>query len=505
MATLSLHDFEIDLFAKEPVSGPEGRPQSIAQLDICSSILEDLALKTLYVAGTLSTLDLSNKLRVSYGVANEVFCRLRTELCCQVTGMTGTIPQIAITTAGRSRAADLLQQSRYVGAAPVAFESYVKQVRDQSVKKVSIHAAAMEQAFSHLVIDKPTLRQLGTALNSGSSVFLYGPAGVGKTTIAEVLSRVLAEDEIWIPHAVEVDGQILTVYDPAIHKCHEEPEKPKGEFDFKTSSEFNKNDERWVRCKRPAVLVGGELTAEMLDLEFNPTSKFYVGPVQMKANNGVLIIDDFGRQRLRPEELLNRWIVPLDRRIDFLTMAGGKKIEMPFEMLVVFASNIDPSQLVDPAFIRRIKTKIKIGAITDEQFCEIFRRVAEENHVPFDEDIPQDLIHIVRDDLHQELRACYPRDIVEQVTWAARFDDKEPYIDRAALEQAVGAYFVRDPNAPPITWPPRVVAAAPKVVEISEVKEAPEATIEVKDTPEIKEPDKAKEPAEALEVSANAA
>jgi energy-coupling factor transporter ATP-binding protein EcfA2 len=360
----------------------------------------------------------------------------------------------------------------------------------------------MERAFAHLVLDKPTLRQLGTALNSGSSVFLYGPAGVGKTTIAEVLSRVLAEDEVWIPYAIEVDGQILTVYDPAIHHGPpEEPEKPRGEFELRTPSDFKTHDARWVRCKRPAVLVGGELTAEMLDLEFNPVSKFYVAPVQMKANNGVLIIDDFGRQRLRPEELLNRWIVPLDRRIDFLTMAGGKKIEMPFEMLVVFASNIDPSQLVDPAFIRRIKTKIKIGMITDEQFCEIFRRVAEENHVPFDDNIPQDLIHIVRDDLHQELRACYPRDIVEQVTWAARFDDKLPHIDRAALEQAIGAYFVRDPNAPPITLSFPVIVTAPKVVEIAGVKEDPEGKVasEVKDTVEVKEA------AEAVTASANAA
>ena len=197
--------------------------------------------------------------------------------------------------------------------------------------EVNVHRADVERAFAHLVMDDETLRQFGTALNSGSSVFLYGPAGVGKTTMAETLSRVLAEDEVWIPYAVEVDGEIITVYDPAIHNrvAELEPES---------------RDERWVLCHRPAVLVGGELTAEMLDLQFNPNTKYYVGPVQMKANNGVLIIDDFGRQRLRPDELLNRWVVPLDRRIDFLTLAGGKKIEMPFEMLVVFATNMDPAE-----------------------------------------------------------------------------------------------------------------------------------------------------------------
>jgi hypothetical protein len=191
--------------------------------------------------------------------------------------------------------------------------------------------------------------------------------------------------------------------------------------------------------------VGGELTAEMLDLQFNPVTKFYVGPAQMKANNGVLIIDDFGRQRMRPEELLNRWIVPLDRRIDFLTLGGGKKIELPFEMLVVFASNMDPAKLVDPSFLRRIKTKIEIGEVSDEQFCEIFRRVAHDSHVPFDPVVPMLLINFIRHTLRQQLRSCYPRDIVDQVRWAARYEERRPYLDQAALEQAISAYFLRDP------------------------------------------------------------
>jgi SpoVK/Ycf46/Vps4 family AAA+-type ATPase len=188
--------------------------------------------------------------------------------------------------------------------------------------------------------------------------------------------------------------------------------------------------------------VGGELTAEMLDLQFNSSSKFYVAPAQMKANNGVLIIDDFGRQRLRPDELLNRWIVPLDRRIDFLTLVGGKKIEVPFEMLIVFASNMDPAELIDPAFLRRIQTKIKIGEVTQEQFREIFRRVAAEKHVRFDDTIPGDLIDFIRISMKQELRSCYPRDIVNQVCWSAQYEGHTPYIDRAALQTALNAYFL---------------------------------------------------------------
>jgi predicted ATPase with chaperone activity len=393
-------------------------------------VLEDLALKNLYLSGSLSVLELSQKTRLSFEATNELFCRLRAELLCQVTGMTSNIPQIAITSQGRSRAMELLSQSHYAGAAPVSLESYIEQTRKQSVKNVEVHAADIKRAFAHLVIGSEMLRQFGTALNSGSSVFLYGPAGVGKTTIAETLSRVLAEDEVWIPYAVEVDGQIITVYDQAIHKRAPE-------------SEPENHDERWVLCHRPAVLVGGELTAEMLDLQFNAITKFYVGPVQMKANNGVLIIDDFGRQRLRPEELLNRWVVPLDRRIDFLTLSGGKKIEIPFEMLIVFATNMDPADLVDAAFLRRIQTKIKVGAVSDEQFCEIFRRVAAEQGVKGDEGICNNLIDFIRGTLNQELRSCYPRDIVNQICWAARYEGRKPYLDRAALVQAVEAYFLQ--------------------------------------------------------------
>jgi hypothetical protein len=201
-------------------------------------------------------------------------------------------------------------------------------------------------------------------------------------------------------------------------------------------------DERWVLCSRPTILVGGELTVEMLDMQFNPVTKFYVGPVQMKANNGVLIIDDFGRQRLRPEELLNRWVVPLDRRIDFLTLAGGRKIEIPFEMLVVFASNLDPYELVDAAFLRRIQTKIKIGVITDDQFREIFRRIVKDRDLESDPGMSDELIEFVRVTLKQELRSCHPRDIVNQICWEARYEGRKPHLDRASLTRAVEAYFL---------------------------------------------------------------
>lgn len=413
----------------QPVLGPAQRPQSLKQMDVPQSLLEDLSLKTLYLNGPLSVLDLSNRLHLSFGVTEDLFFRLRAELLCQVTGMSNNVPQLAITTQGRARAIDLLAQNHYVGPAPVSLENYSNEVRSQSVRDVEVHPADVERGFAHLVLEKHTLDQFGAALNSGSAIFLYGPPGTGKTSIAEALSRVLAESEVWIPYAVEVDGQIISVFDAAVHKRTDEPHP-------------NGHDERWVRCHRPAVQVGGELTVEMLDLEFNPVSKYYVGPVQMKANNGVLIIDDFGRQRVRPEDLLNRWVVPLDRRIDFLTLIGGKKIEIPFEMLVVFASNLDPAEFMEAAFLRRIQTKVRIGAVTDEQFCEIFRRVAHDHELEFDACIPKDLVDYIRLNLKEDLRSCYPRDIVNQVCWAARYEGRPPYLDRAALRRAVESYFL---------------------------------------------------------------
>jgi predicted ATPase with chaperone activity len=420
---------EQDFLKRAPIASPLVRPQSLAEVDVPLGFLEDLALKTLYLAGSISVLDLSTRLHLCYEIANELFFRMRTEVLCQVTGMAGNIPMLAITSQGRTRAMELLGQSHYSGAAPITLESYVEQTRRQSVKKVVVRPDDVNRAFAHLVVDQTTLDKFGAALNSGSSIFLYGPAGVGKTTMAESLSRVLAEDKVWLPYGIEIDSQVITIYDPAIHRRF-----PDEEPDF--------HDDRWVLCERPAVLVGGELTAGMLDLEFNPITRFYVGPLQLKANNGVLIIDDFGRQRVRPEELLNRWVVPLDRRIDFLTLAGGKKIEVPFEMLVVFASNMDPAELGDAAFLRRIQTKVKLGEVSDDQFREIMRRVTRENAVESDPSAVSFLIHYIHGTLRQELRSCYPRDIVNQILWSARYEGKKPYLDLASVNRAIAAYFL---------------------------------------------------------------
>ena len=412
--------------------GPPLPPESVAEVGVRQGILEDLTLKTLYLNGSMSLRELSTQMHLGFGVLNELLRRLRADHLCEVTGMTGNIPQIAITTNGRERAVELLSQNQYAGPAPVSLDAYVKRVQQQSVRDTEIHPPDVQRAFSHLVLEPTTLKKLGAALNSGTSIFLYGPSGTGKTTIASALSNVVSTDRVWVPHAVEVDGQIITVYDPHVHASADQQGDPQN------------TDARWMLCRRPTVLVGGELTIEMLELQLNPVSKFYTAPMQMKANNGVLIIDDFGRQRLRPDELLNRWVVPLDRRIDFLSLAGGKKVEIPFEMFVVFATNLDPATLVDAAFLRRIQTKIEVGTLTDSHFQEIFAAVCREFNLTYKQPVVEELIALIRKKYREPLRACHPRDIVNQIRWVARYEQTEPVLDSQAILDAAAVYFVSD-------------------------------------------------------------
>ena len=399
------------------------------ELGVRRSLIDSLAMKTLFQLGESSVHELSEHLHIAPYIVEGVFQRLRKEQLCQSMGMTGNTHRVSLTGAGRVRAAELLGVDQYVGPVPVSLGDYVERVRSQSVRDLTVNADDVLGAFKDLVLDDATLAQLGTAVVSGRAIFLYGAPGTGKTSVAECLAEVFRRESIWIPYAIEVDGQIITVFDAHVHERVEGAGGLNG-------------DGRWVRCRRPRRMVGGELTIDMLDLQFNPVTRFYTAPVQLRANNGFLIVDDFGRQRIPPADLLNRWVVPLDRHVDFLTMAGGKKLQVPFDLFVVFATNLDPATVVEEAFLRRIQTKINLGKVTPTQFHDIFRRVCETSGLAYEHGIVDDLIQRIRDEFGQPLRSCFPRDLVNQILWRARYQQLTPAVTIDALHEACRAYFL---------------------------------------------------------------
>jgi hypothetical protein len=413
-------------------------PATVESTGIRRSVLEELALKTIYVEHELHLRALADRMGLGFEIVDDLFQRLRKRGLCEVASHDGLMPRVRLNGQGSHRAQVLLAANQYVGPAPIALEDYVRRVHEQSIRQAEVCAADVARAFEPLVLSQEILKQLGIAILSGTSIVLYGPSGTGKTAISEHIPDVYQGD-VWVPYAVEIDGQIITVYDPIVHKRIDQILPPQ-------------SDRRWVLCERPRVTVGGELTIEMLDLQFDPTSGVYVAPLQMKANNGVLIIDDFGRQRVPPEALLNRWIVPLDRGIDFLTLRGGKKFEIPFDSLVVFSTNLDAAAVFslkteaevfnDDAFMRRIPNKIRLDYITGEQFREIFRRVCSQFGVPFDATVVDRLTEYVGTDLKQPLRPCYPRDLVQQVCWEAQFEKRQPALDWATVTRACRSYFL---------------------------------------------------------------
>jgi len=402
------------------------QPETVEETRVPINLLEDLALKILYLAGELSLLELGRRMQLHPGVINEIFAHLRNGQLVEVVGMVGSVHRIVTTSKGQTEAHRIMSRDMYSGPAPVSLSSYVEVIRAQSVLDVVVHRPDLRKAFEDLVVSDSMLDQLGAALVSGQSIILYGPTGTGKTVIAEALPRIY-KDSVWVPHAVEVQGQIITVFNPPAHRSREEI-MPAG------------CDGRWVLCHRPRVMVGGELTMEMLDLRRNPALGFYTAPLQMMANNGILILDDFGRQRISPTELLNRWIVPLDRRIDFLTLAGGNKFEIPFDLIVAFSTNLNPVGLADEAFLRRIQTKINVTYVTDEQFHEIARRVCTQSGLVYDASVVDELTKVLSQ-LRQPLRACYPRDIIQHICWKAKYDGKQPLLTSDAIREACDSYF----------------------------------------------------------------
>ncbi len=402
-------------------------PENLEALGIPPALVVDLVLRRLYVRGLSNFQSLSEALKLSPLVIEQVFRQLRQEQLVEVRGMTGNDYNFTLTQAGRQRAHECFQVTHYCGPAPVSLKDYHKAVKLQAAR-VRVNRKMLRDAFSDLVLTDRLLDQLGPAIISQSSIFIYGPTGNGKSSIAERLLRVY-QDAILVPYAIEVDGQFIMVYDPVVHERIEcdDPDL----------------DPRWVLCRRPCVIVGGELVPSMLDLRLDEATSIYAAPIQMKANNGVLVIDDFGRQAISPRDLLNRWMVPLDRRVDYLALRYGVKFQIPFEMMVVFATNLNPSDLADEAFLRRIQNKIYVEPVDPDSFDEIVRRVAAARNIPLEPDTPACLRELCLRDGRKELRACYPNDICNILVAISRYENVPPRMTRENLERAVSLYFAK--------------------------------------------------------------
>jgi hypothetical protein len=405
-------------------------PQTYEQLGLPQSLVLDLVLRRLLLEGFSSLHSLSQSLKLSVPIVDVAFRHLRQQQLVEVKGMIGNDYTFVLSASGKQLASDRFQISQYAGAAPVSLTDYVEATRLQAAR-VNVGRQSLQSAFSDLVVTDYLLDQLGPALISQSSIFLYGPSGNGKTSIAERMLRTY-EDAILMPYAVEVDNQIISLYDPVVHQRLESDE-----MDL---------DPRWILCKRPCIVVGGELTPGMLELRLDDMSGIYAAPLQMKANNGMFIIDDFGRQMISPRDLLNRWIVPLDRRIDYLTLRYGVKFKIPFELMVVFSTNLDPHQLADEAFLRRIHNKIYVEPVDAETFDAIFHRTVAARQVPAEPDSAEFLRNLCLSEGRSELRACFPLDICNILMSISRYEQRPVRMTKNDIERAVDLYFAKSEN-----------------------------------------------------------
>ena len=418
---------------------PPPPPTSIEETGLHYDSLSQLLLKTL-VAGEASGTGLSEKLRVPYSVLDALIQHARVEKLVEVRGTSGAGSagyRYILTDLGRDRAGQYLDMCRYVGPAPVPLAQYNAYVKASMEARPYLDRTLLSKGFEHLVVGAGMLDALGPAVNSGKALFLYGAPGNGKTVFAEGIGKALG-GEIQMPCAIDVDGQVITMYDPVSHQ--RSSETPSAGSVISAAA----HDRRWESIRRPVVVVGGELTLEMLDLTFNPISKFYEAPIQLKANCGVFVVDDFGRQRIPPRDLLNRWIVPLESRVDFLTLHTGRKFEVPFNVLIVFATNLKPQSLADEAFLRRIPYKIMAKNPTMDEYCRIFELNCKRRGLTFDPVMVEYLDRKYYKPRKLQMRACHPRDLISQVVDMCRYTNREPVITRELLDAACGSYFIEE-------------------------------------------------------------
>lgn len=408
-------------------------PRALRETGLSLSLIESLVIKHLSLIGTASGRSVAKHICLPFGVLEDLFQDLRAR---QVIVHTGSAPlndyRYTLTQQGRDRAQVAMAACAYVGPAPVPLMDYVLSVEAQTIRAESPKRSQLEKAFADISIDPALFEILGPAINSGAGLFLYGAPGNGKSTLAKRITQCFGQ-EIWLPHTLVEDGQLIKVYDAAYHEVVDREEDG-----IIMAAE---HDRRWVKIRRPTVVVGGELTMDNLEIRHDPVSNVSEAPLQLKSNCGCLLIDDFGRQRIEPAELLNRWIVPLENRFDFLTLSTGKKIQTPFEQLIIFSTNLEPKDLVDDAFLRRIPYKVEIANPSEAEFHELFKLYCKTYQCEYCEEVVEYLLQTHYRPQARPLRRCQPRDLLSQIQNYCNYNDLPMEMRPDYFDRVVKSYF----------------------------------------------------------------
>ncbi len=421
-------------------------PTQWEDLGVDLPFLYDMILRTIYSRGQLTGGDLAKELGVPFAVLNPVFLMMRKNSLVDIVGQRGSSGDASFIyeikpPKGTAALHEAMDKTSYVGPTPVPFSDYVEAVLAQTIRKLVVTRRSIRNAFEDLIITDEVFNEIGPAINSAQSIFFFGYPGNGKTSVAERVTRLMG-DTIFIPHAVEANGQIIKVFDPIQHTPVAEQEQAVDGAETSLLKRAASYDQRFVRIKRPTIVVGGELTLPMLDLKYNPTGKFYEAPLQMKANGGIFMIDDFGRQQMRAMDLLNRWIVPLEKKYDYLNTINGTKVEVPFDELLIFSTNLDPNQLADEAFLRRIKFKIEIRDPDELQYRQIWELVCRNKRIEYDDRGIDYLISKWYRPTNRPFRMCQPRDLLDQMMSIAKYNMERVNFSPDLIDAACDTYFI---------------------------------------------------------------